>query len=175
LWSVLVSCEGTAWFLRARGRWIHRSGDNRGEETQFLADRPVAVSPVARSAPALQLEDTTPSGDGDSGETLPDGVSQRITRASNEQGAEMIYGIVRCDFAPHQRQQNIHIAFCPPLDSAPQLTVDQVDGPTAGIRTTVVETYGAAIEVKLKAARSDLTSVQIQFYACESPASEATV
>ena len=79
----------------------------------------------------------------------------------------MIYGIIRCDFVPGQRQQNVHIAFCPPLQRAPQLSLDQVDGPTARLRPAVVEPFGAGVEVKLKAASSAPASVQIQFYACE--------
>jgi hypothetical protein len=109
----------------------------------------------------------------ESSEMLPEGVSQRITRAREGDG-EMIYGILRCDFAPNLRQQNIHIAFCPPLKSRPQFSVDQVDGPTARIRSTVVESYGAGMEVKLQSASSEPSSVQLQFYAYEAQPTDAT-
>ena len=79
----------------------------------------------------------------------------------------MIFGIVRCDFAPGQRQQNVHIAFCPPMQRKPQLSMDQVDGPTARLRPSIVEAFGAGVEVKLKTASTGPSSVQIQFYACE--------
>jgi hypothetical protein len=93
-----------------------------------------------------------------------------MTRAREENGVEVVYGVVRCDFAAAQRQQNLHIAFCPPLERVPELTTDQIDGPIVRIKPSMVETYGAGLEVKLQAPCSEPTSVQVLFYACEKTA-----
>ncbi len=102
-------------------------------------------------------------------ELLSSNVSQRITRGRDENGVEAVFGVVRCDFAMGQRHQNLHIAFCPPLERAPELTTDQIDGPMAKIKPSMVEVFGAGLEVKLPAPCSEPTSVQIQFYAFERP------
>jgi hypothetical protein len=170
LWLVVLGGEGATWFVTLRRRISH------GEETE-VAEGPDANLPV--NGPLDQHQESISNlidaccEDDESSETLPTGVSQRLTRA-REDGVEMIFGILRCDFASNLRQQNIHIAFCPPLNSRPELTVDQVDGPTARIRATVVESYGAGMEVKLQSASSEPASVQIQFYACESRPRDAT-
>jgi hypothetical protein len=174
LWLVIVACEGTTWFLRLRSDWTRR-----GASDPLGSDSPPCDAPTLGDADqghgdvSLRPGSTAVSEDEESWETLPAEVSQRITRATDEDGRELVYGIVRCEFAPQQRQQNVHLAFCPPLALRPQLSVDQVDGPTASIRSTVIETFGAGIEIKLKAARSVPTSVQIQFYACEQTDSDA--
>jgi hypothetical protein len=105
----------------------------------------------------------------DESDVLPPGVSQRVTRARDEHGEEVVFGLVRCEFAPGERQQNVHIAFCPPLHRVPHLSTDQIDGPAVKIKTSLVETFGAGLEVKLVSPSSQPASVQIQFYACEKP------
>ena len=102
-------------------------------------------------------------------ELLSPNVSQRITRGKEENGVEAVFGVVRCDFAVGQRQQNLHIAFCPPLERVPELTTDQIDGPIVKIKPSMVEVFGAGLEVKLPAPCSEPTSVQVQFYAFEKP------
>ena len=168
LWIVVLGGEGAAWFVMLRRRLSPPAEENS------VGDCPDADLPHAERQDLISDSGNAFSEDDESSETLPAGVSQRMTRAS-EDGGEMIYGIIRCDFAPNLRQQNIHIAFCPPLASRPQLTADQVDGPTARIRSTEVETYGARMEVKLKSASSEPSSVQIQFYASETQPSGAAV
>ncbi len=172
LWLVVLGAEGATWFVVLR-----RQQNSCEEETPADgspdADLPL-VEPSSERLALISGADNAFSEDDESSETLPAGVSQRMTRA-REDGGEIIYGILRCDFPPNLRQQNIHIAFCPPLNSRPQLSVDQVDGPTARIRSTVVESYGAGVEVKLKSASSEPSSVQIQFCACETPPSDAAV
>ncbi len=172
LWLMVLTEEGATWFVALR-RWI-TPAEEAPVAGQPESDLPPDEAVVDERQKLLSGAATDPCEDDESSETLPEGVTQRIIRA-HEGGGEMVYGILRCDFAPNLRQQNIHIAFCPPLKSRPQLSVDQVDGPTARIRSTVVESYGAGMEVKLQSASSEPASVQIQFYACEAPTSDATV
>lgn len=92
---------------------------------------------------------------------------QRISRVRDPHSGEVVSGLVRCRFDPGQRQQDVHLAFCPPLKKVTHFSCEQVEGPTARIRPSLVETFGVGLEVKLTALSSEPTSVQIQFFACE--------
>ncbi len=98
---------------------------------------------------------------------LPAEVTQRMIRARDEWGSEVIYGTLRCHFAAGQRLQSAHLAFCPPLAEVAQFTVDQLVGPSARIKTSMLETFGAGLELKLAASSKEATDVQIQFFAFE--------
>ena len=74
---------------------------------------------------------------------------------------------MRCSFGPSERQRDIHLAFCPPLRRVPHFSMEQVEGPPARIRASLVETFGVGLEVKLASFSSEPTSIQIQFFACE--------
>jgi hypothetical protein len=167
LWFAALGGETTNWLLRLRGNRAETVSELPGDDGSTEdAAAGAAGGPVHRQGEVLDDVGHWPADD-ESAETLPEGVSQRITRAREESGGEIVYGIVRCDFAPGQRQQNVHLAFCPPMRRRPQLSMDQVDGPTARLRPSTVESFGAGVEVKLKTASSEPSSVQIQFYACE--------
>jgi hypothetical protein len=100
---------------------------------------------------------------------LPDDVLQRVVRARDQGGSEIVYGTVRCRFVDGQRQQSIHLAFCPPLQTLAHFATDQVSGPTVQIKTVVAETFGVGIEAKLTSPSKGPTEVQIQFFAFERP------
>ncbi|TVS14515.1 MAG: hypothetical protein EA424_19190 [Planctomycetaceae bacterium] len=105
--------------------------------------------------------------DVESEQLLPVHVSQRVVRARDERDAEVVFGTVRCSFAPGQRQQSIHLAFCPPLRKLAQLATDQVAGPAVQIKTVTAETFGVGLEAKLASPSKEPTEVQIQFFAFE--------
>lgn len=105
--------------------------------------------------------------DVESEQLLPEHVSQRVVRARDERDAEVVFGTVRCSFAPGQRQQSIHLAFCPPLQKLAQLATDQVAGPAVQIKTVTAETFGVGLEAKLASPSKEPTEVQIQFFAFE--------
>jgi hypothetical protein len=105
--------------------------------------------------------------DTESEQLLPEHISQRVVRARDERDAEVVFGTVRCSFAPGQRQQSIHLAFCPPLQKLGQLATDQVAGPAVQIKTVTAETFGVGLEAKLASPSKEPTEVQIQFFAFE--------
>ena len=105
--------------------------------------------------------------EGDTEELLAAAESQRMSRVRDSLGGEIVSGLVRCSFEPGERQRDIHLAFCPPLRRIPHLSTEQVEGPPARIRTTLVESFGVGLEVKLTSLSSEPASVQIQFFACE--------
>lgn len=169
LWGFLVTGELVGWspYYRRLGRRIRANGDSEGAQRE--ASPTTNAEPTSELSAAAIHEVATleePAGDD---ELLSPNVSQRIVRARDENGVETVYGVVRCDFTAGQRQQNLHIAFCPPLEFIPELTTDQLDGPMVKIKPSMVEVFGAGLEIKLPAPCSEPTSVQIQFYAFEKP------
>ena len=92
-------------------------------------------------------------------------VMQQLTRSEAADGSEELSGWLRLPFAPGQRSGSIHVAFCPPLRVAPQLAVEQIDGPEARIKTAQVLPYGARFDLKLAAAAEAATAVLLQFTA----------
>jgi hypothetical protein len=120
---------------------------------------------MAASNSALPLSERGVEGDTD--ELLAKDESQRLSRVRDSLGGEVISGLVRCSFEPGERQRDIHLAFCPPLKQIPHFSMEQVEGPPARIRTSLVESFGVGLEVKLTSLSSEPASVQIQFFACE--------
>jgi hypothetical protein len=169
-WGLVGGMELGGWWMALRpvsGRRVSPApGSAAGQErppSSDLGAKPM-VSPSRLTAPVVDV-----ASDDEEQMLLPPGVSQRITRAAEPEDTEVIHGLLQCLFAAGQRQQNIHLAFCPPMESIPEMTVEQLDGPDVRIRPTIVQTYGACLEVKLISASSEPAGVQLQFFACERP------
>ncbi|MEN6449978.1 MAG: hypothetical protein ABFC96_05775 [Thermoguttaceae bacterium] len=134
-----------------------------------------AVGPhpsVERGAAALRTEDTQPVDRrmdavdlADDDAVPPENVIQQLTRSRADDGAEQIAGWLRARFAPGQRTVSIHVAFCPPLESVPEVEVEQVDGPEARIKAAQSLPYGVRLDLKLVAAIDEPASVLLQFSA----------
>lgn len=92
-------------------------------------------------------------------------VLQQLTRRQLADGVEELAGWVRVSFAPGQRTENVHVAFCPPFAAAPQLTVAQLDGPPARTKTAQLLPYGVRIDLKLSGPAEANTSVLLEFSA----------
>ena len=92
-------------------------------------------------------------------------VTQQLTRSEAADGGEELSGWLRLPFAPGQRTGSIHVAFCPPLRVAPELAVEQIEGPEARIKTAQLLPYGARLDLKLAAAAEGPTAVLLQFTA----------
>jgi len=111
--------------------------------------------PVAR--PALMVEPEV-------AEPLEE-VSQQLTRSRTADGVEQLSGWLRLAFSADQRTGSIHVAFCPPFESMPELEVEQIDGPEIRIKTAQLLTYGARLDLKLIAPIEESASVLLQFSA----------
>jgi hypothetical protein len=92
-------------------------------------------------------------------------VIQQLTRSRAADGTEPLAGWLRMPVAAGQRTGSLHVAFCPPLASTPELEVEQIDGPEARIKTAQVLPYGARLDLKLAATAEEPTSVLVQFVA----------
>ncbi len=101
-------------------------------------------------------------------------IVQLLTRRRDADGREELFGRLRAAFAPGQRTTSVHVAFCPPLEATPEVTVEQIAGPTARIKTAQVLPYGARIDLKLAAPAQQPANVLLQFSARASAYNEGT-
>jgi hypothetical protein len=122
------------------------------QESVFEDVRP----PVATRKSAISLPET---------ESLPEDVTQQLTRSRAADGTDELSGWLRLAFAAGQRTGSLHVAFCPPFHGRPALEVEQFDGPEARIKTAQLLSYGVRLDLKLLAAAEEPTGVLLQFSA----------
>ncbi|TWT39249.1 hypothetical protein [Blastopirellula retiformator] len=91
-------------------------------------------------------------------------VSQQLTRA-REATTEVVYGFLRADFAVGERHQTLHVAFCPPLASPPEMELCQVEGPEVSVKTSLVEAHGARVELRRSGSLDEAFSVVLELHA----------
>jgi hypothetical protein len=169
-WLLVLVGAVTAWFSvhRSVRRQAARTGSQWNDQTPRQGDATIPAGDAGGVGATGWDGDEEADEEGDSEQQLlPEHVLQRITRARDERGAELIFGTLRCAFVTGQRQQSIHLAFCPPLVALAHFVVDQVDGPAVQLRTVVAQTFGVSLEVKLGSPSRVPVEVQIQFYAFE--------
>ena len=99
------------------------------------------------------------------GELHTSDVLQQMTRIRDANGRERIAGTVRADLEPGQRSETLHIAFCPPFDQIPQVTVDQQQGTPAQLKLAQVLPYGMRIEIRTPRAQERSLSLILVFSA----------
>jgi hypothetical protein len=174
LWVILGGVEACWWFAGLRGlavprrvwRWRRRSpAASTCLEVPAVPDlsvRPVPPPDIADEAREEEEND----------EVLPLDVTQQLTRRHDSDGRDWMFGYLRGVFEPGERSQNLHVAFCPPFEGTPVLTVHQMSGPAVAIKRAQVETYGARLELKLAAKTGQTESVVVQFDAHWEPAAE---
>ncbi len=92
-------------------------------------------------------------------------MTQQLTRSLAADGVEQISGWLRMPFAAGQRSGNLHVAFCPPFATTPELTVEQLGGPEVRIKMPQILPYGVRLDLKLVAPAEEPTAVLIQFSA----------
>ena len=150
-WSALLVSEGGwgAWSVR---RWATR------QATHTLPTVPRTPLPERVEIPQRDIALAV------AGEELPEAVFQQSSRARNAEGGEVLEFYCRSFFPPDERSQTVHLAFCPPLDSIPHLTVDHVAGSPASFKIAEVQSYGARIEVRLAGTRDHRQEVVIHVH-----------
>jgi hypothetical protein len=122
---------GTVWFMLA--------GTVCGLVVTGL--RPLRVKPEGNAIAAASSEATE--------ESISDALVQQLTRQQTKSGGESIHAILRAACEPGDSRVVVHLAFCPPLAKAPKLAAYPLDESGAEAATTVAETYGARIELRL--------------------------
>jgi hypothetical protein len=139
--GVALSLPGTGWVglvlcwaaLAAEECWAWQLALRPGRAPAGLA---AAVGEAPEAGP---WSPDRPTGD----------VIQQIARRRAADGREALSGWLRVPLAAGQRSASVHVAFCPPLQHAPRMTVEQREGPAARIRAVQVLPYGARLDVKL--------------------------
>jgi hypothetical protein len=145
LWGILALEEGWSW------RQIWR---------QSVAPD---LSPLAMQSLVESLDATPWAGDEVMESDAEGAISQRIVRRRLADGAEIIEGWVRADFAIAERHASSHVAICPPLGCLPECYAEQSDGPPAEIKVAQVLPYGVRFEIKLDAPAEEPSAVIVEF------------
>jgi hypothetical protein len=96
---------------------------------------------------------------------------QQMTRFRTAAGEEIVSGLLHAELMPGDRSGFLHIAFCPPLASIPELHLEQAGGPAARIKAAQVQPYGARIEYRLNDPLATRATLAIEFTALEIPQS----
>jgi hypothetical protein len=129
---------------------------------------PLAV--VATVETDRPLPGEWPSADADEADGS---IAQQLTRRRTPEGADELSGWLHVDFAPGQRTENAHLAFCPAFARAPRLDVDQVAGPPARIKTAQRLPYGARIDLKRSTDTNIPGRVTLRIVATDGPRDDA--
>jgi hypothetical protein len=95
---------------------------------------------------------------------VPPNVSQQLTRASEEDGSDVLYGQLRGHFAPGQRSLRLHVSFCPPFEAVPVVTVEKLEGPEISVKPAQVLAYGVRLDLRLKTLSVDAQDVILEIF-----------
>ncbi len=161
-WAVLIIEEFWAW--RPNALRLLRRGS--------AAPRPVRFDRAERHSPHQPLAGTSlapssPETAFDSSAIPPGDVLQQLTRSLSNDGIEQLAGWLRMPFSVGQRTASVHVAFCPPFSKTPELSVEQLDGPTARIKTAQLLPHGARLDLKLATTAEEPSAVLLKFSARE--------
>jgi hypothetical protein len=151
LWVVIASEEILIW-----GRWRtgYRPRPSLPEQRRKM-EPPRFVSADRAEVPYSPRSD------------LPDppgNVVQRLVR-THAAGMDRIQGWLEATFEESERNATLHVAFCPPFDETPTLTVVQTSGPECRIKTGKLLSYGVRLELKRALAENEQAAVVIEFSA----------
>lgn len=108
--------------------------------------------------------------------STPDDASslrQWLTRTQSVEGGETVEGGLKVSFARGQRQQVLHVSFCPPLPSIPEVECELLDEAPVEVRVAAAHPYGLRIEARREADSNDPLTSEIGFAATVA-AAEAT-
>lgn len=144
-WLLIIAEESWYWKPWSRGL-PRRRGDLEPRPAADGGESLGVERPSGIATPRLgSLADAAEGEDGD----LPANVVQRLTRARDVAGTDVLDGSLRADLAADQRTTSVHVAFCPPFARLPEVNVEQTAGPDARIKVAQVLPYGARLEVRL--------------------------
>jgi hypothetical protein len=99
----------------------------------------------------------------------PETVLQQITRFRTAGGRDAIRGTLSAEFAPGERNATLYVAFCPPFDHLPEVSVDFHDERVAAVKLTQVLHNGAQLDVRLSHAAAAHSAFAIELFAAEPP------
>jgi hypothetical protein len=127
-WFIFAVGESLSWLVACRPEFLRSVRTPRPTANQRVSAEPIEATDAE----------------------LPAGLVQQLTRI-RENGHESIHAVLFAEIDPGDRQTALHVAFCPPLETKPELTAHALDADEAEVRITQAETFGARIEVRLPA------------------------
>jgi len=127
-----------------RSGWLGRLG-HQGIAPADQTARSASIAAVSEQALAQQAVSQPVVSE----QAVSEQTVQHIIRTRSADGKEKLTGWLRLDFAPGQRTAVAHVAFCPPLDGQPVLTVRQRSGPACRVKTAQVVPFGVRVELRL--------------------------
>jgi len=142
----------TVWLLLAGEEWAYWLWRSRrpSKRRETLPARKSSRASAGTERP-LPLPQAVPSDDRFSlPQPRPGAIAQRLNRAVAPDGTDTLEGWLRYCMPAGQRAANLHVAFCPPFSSQPEMLVQQLEGPPVRIKTAQLLTYGARIEIKMR-------------------------
>jgi len=148
-WLLIIAAE--LWYWKPWSQALQQQMRDAGPESRPAADE----SQTQRAARSSGIETVGHDNfegladEEDEGDDLPANVVQRLTRAHDAAGSDVLDGSLRADLAADQRTTSVHVAFCPPFASVPEVNVEQTAGPDARIKVAQVLPYGTRLEVRL--------------------------
>jgi len=160
LWSSVIAGElwvYTRFLLRAQPRGASPTSDPIGTMTTKLDDSDTEQD-VAE--PQDRIDENA--------DMVDQNVLQRFERSVSPTMGEIIHGTCRARFAVGQRQENVHLAFCPPLKNQPTIEVETVDGPAATVKVALLVSHGARFDIRLDESAKEQADVVIEFFVQDS-------
>jgi hypothetical protein len=151
LWIAVIAEEAWSWWRWRASRRIdvrarRQLDGGRGRRLETSIQSGTRTLPLAEPSPF--------AGD----------VVQKLIRTQAD-GVDRIQGWLKARLAESERNATLHVAFCPPFDEAPTLTVVQTNGPECRIKTGQLLSYGVRLELKRVLAEAEQAVVVIEFSA----------
>jgi hypothetical protein len=153
LWGALLLEEGWNWSRVGSALSPWRRGSNRSASTLLPQPRVPARLLHSRAAGTADVEVDAVDPD----------VSQHLERRRGEDGRETLDGWVRAEVAAGGRHATAHVAICPPFAHVPECYAEQMDGPSAQVKTAQVLCHGVRFEIKLDEPAVERAAVLIEF------------
>ena len=92
-------------------------------------------------------------------------VVQWMSRRQETAGVETVEGSMQVAFAAGERQQVLHLSFCPPLPGVPTVECEVLDEAPVDVRVGAAHPYGARIEARREGEATRLLATDIGFTA----------
>jgi hypothetical protein len=138
-WFLWTAGEAAAWTAVRPSLSLHAIRSS-------AAMHPQRSAPLELSRPAEPTAESPVDGELEEDE-IPAGLVQRLERVASDEG-ETVYALMRVPLEPGSRLGIAHLAFCPPLASAPKLAATARDEWAGDVHITAAETYGARLEIR---------------------------
>jgi hypothetical protein len=92
-------------------------------------------------------------------------IDQLFIRRVCQNGDAIVEARIRGRFEKGERTKNLHLGFCPPLETIPEVTVEQIDGPHADVSIGQRLHAGVRIDLRLRETPQTDVSVVVDLFA----------